>query len=59
MNYAKLISGRFWFTIIAGIIFLNMSISGFLDRKDVLNLITLIVVFYFNRNDRKTPTKGA
>ena len=53
----KILSGRFIFTIIAALAFYTLSVNDLLDKKDVVYIITLIVVFYFNRNDRSNlPT---
>jgi len=53
MNLDKLLSGRFWFTIVAAWVFLYCSVKGTLTSEQVVTVIMLIVGFYFNRTDRK------
>jgi len=45
----KLLSGKFWFTIITGIVFLCTSINGILPAVAIDRLITAVVVFYFTK----------
>lgn len=48
----KLKSGRFWFTLITGVVFFNLAINGLLPPEKVYQIIMLVLVFYFNRPDR-------
>jgi len=50
--FKKLMSGRFILTIITGFIFLNLSIYGKLDAKDVMAIIIMVFTLYFTRTDR-------
>lgn len=49
----KLISGRFWFTVVTAIVFLGSSMSGLLNSEQILSVIMLVIGFYFNRTDRQ------
>lgn len=50
--WVKLFSGRFVFTVISGIVFLNASLSGLIPADKTAEIIMLVIVFYFNRTDR-------
>lgn len=54
---SKLFSGRFFLTIVSGMCFGYLVVSGHLEAKDALVLITMVFTLYFSRNDR--TTKGA
>lgn len=49
----KLFSGRFIFTVISAIIFLIGSVLGTITPDKVTEIIMLVIIFYFNRTDRK------
>lgn len=51
----KLLSGRFIFTIVSAFVFASMSMNGFIDKNDVMQMVMMVAIFYFNRNDRNTP----
>jgi hypothetical protein len=48
----KLLSGRLWLTIIAGVVFGYCSIRGTLDSQAVSAIVTAVFMSYFSR-DRK------
>ena len=50
---SKLFSGRFLLTIITGMAFLYLVMSGKMEAKDATMLITMVFTLYFSRNDRK------
>ena len=49
----KFLSGRFLFTIVAAFVFGWISITGVLSSDDIKEIIMVVLVFYFTRNDRK------
>lgn len=49
----KMMSGRWLFTVIASLVFAYLSCAGKIEPKDSMQLITMIAIFYFNRNDRE------
>lgn len=48
----KLLSGRYFLTVIGGIVFLYAVIYKLLPSEAVAAIITAIFMSYFNRNDR-------
>ena len=50
---SKLLSGRFWLTIIAGIVFGYTAIYKILPSEAVASIITAVFISYFERHDRK------
>lgn len=48
----KLSSGRFILTVVSALAFGYMATTKILDPKDSLQLITMVFVLYFTRNDR-------
>jgi uncharacterized membrane protein len=48
----KLFSGRFWLTIIAGVVFGYTSVMKILPPEAVASIITMVFVSYFERKDR-------
>lgn len=50
----KLGSGRFIFTVISAFVFLIGSFRELIPSDKVVEIIMLIIIFYFNRTDRKT-----
>jgi amino acid permease len=55
---AKLLSGRYFLTIIAGIVFATLSITGKLAGDKISEIILIIVYAYFSRQDRNTQNGG-
>ena len=49
MDWSKLSSGKFIFTIIAGIVYAYMSIKGMLPADKVYDIILVVVYAYFTR----------
>lgn len=52
----KLLSGKFLFTMIAGIVFAWLSIKGTMPVDKVYEVVLIVVYAYFTKNS--TPTKG-
>lgn len=48
----KLAGGRFLLTVLCGIVFTVMSISGKLPTDKVMEVILLVIYGYFTRSDR-------
>ena len=53
---SKLLSGRFLFTIIAGIVFAVLAISGKLPVDKVQEIILIVVYAYFSKP--RDPKEG-
>ena len=53
MNLNKILSGRFIFTIIAALVFAYGSIVKYIPPEKQIEVIMIIIVFYFSRTDRK------
>lgn len=55
----KLISGRYYLTIVAGVVFAYAVYAKILDSQATGAILTAIFLSYFNRNDRTngTPTE--
>lgn len=49
----KLLSGRFFLTVVTGIVFAYAVISRILDAKSTAIIITMVFISYFQRTDRK------
>jgi hypothetical protein len=49
---AKLLSGRLWLTIIAGLVFAYATYSKILNSEAVAAIVTLVFMAYFQRPDR-------
>jgi len=49
----KLLSGRFLFTVITAIVFAYGSFKQIIPADKQIEIIMLIIIFYFNRTDRK------
>ena len=56
---AKLTSGKFIFTIISGIVFAVMSITGKLPPDKTYEIIVLVVYAYFSRKSDAKADNGA
>lgn len=52
----KLTSGRFLFTIITATVFAYGSFRQYIPAEKQIEIIMLIIVFYFSRTDRKDKT---
>ena len=48
----KLLSGRFWLTIITGIVFAYATYKKILNSEAVATIVTMVFISYFQRNDR-------
>jgi len=48
----KLLSGRFWLTIMAGLAFMYSVYAKILPSEAVASIITMVFVSYFERQDR-------
>ncbi len=56
--FNKLLSGRFLFTVTCAVVFAYMCFTRYMDKNDAMQLIMMVAIFYFSKNDRNTPTKG-
>ena len=50
--FAKLSSGRWILTVISGIVFAILAISGKLNPEDTMKILLIVFTLYFTRNDR-------
>jgi hypothetical protein len=50
MNYHKLLSGKFWLTIISGLVFMYGTYKGILGGEAVSAIISMVFISYFQRN---------
>lgn len=50
----KLLSGRYILTIIAGVVFAFMSLSGKLPQDKVMEVILVVIYAYFNKPRQET-----
>jgi len=46
----KLLSGRFLLTVIAGLVFAYVSMTGILESQAVSTIIAMVFVSYFNKD---------
>lgn len=53
----KLISGRFWLTVIAGLVFAYTGVTRILPPEAIASIITMVFVSYFERHDRNGGVK--
>jgi len=53
----KLLSGRYIFTIVCASVFAILSVMGKIPVDKVVEVIMLVLVFYFTRTDRKQEEK--
>lgn len=53
----KLLSGRFILTIVTAIIFLYTAIRNIMPQDKVVEIVIMVFILYFTRNDRK-PNGG-
>ncbi len=56
---AKLLSGRFIFTICSAFVFVVLSLSKGLPQDKVTEILLVVIYAYFNRGDRNNQSKGA
>lgn len=49
----KLLSGRLIFTICTAIVFMVGSLNKLFPADKIAEIIMLVIIFYFNRTDRK------
>ncbi len=54
----KCLSGRFIFTITCAFVFAVLSILGKIPADKAVEVIMLVLVFYFTRTDRKTEEQN-
>lgn len=45
----KLLSGRFYLTVVAGFVFAYCSLKGMFEGKDIMIVVLLIFNWYFQR----------
>ena len=48
---AKFTSGKFWLTIIAGLVFAYASVRGLLDKDAIGIIVTMVFVSYFQKSE--------
>ena len=48
----KILSGRFWLTIIAGGVFAWASVKGKINAEAISAIISMVFISYFQRQDR-------
>lgn len=48
-------SGRYFLTIIAGLVFAYATYAKILDSQAVSAIVTAVFISYFNRSDREQP----
>lgn len=53
MSIDKLLSGRFWLTIMAGVVFVYTACTGMLMAETVAVILYAVFKEYFGRADRK------
>ena len=60
MNFIvqKLISGRLFLTICAGIVFVYASFTKVLSPAEIVGVIMFVFTAYFSRNDRQKQKGG-
>jgi len=49
----KLLSGRFFLTIVCGVVFAYVAMKKIIPPEAVVTIITMVFVSYFDRKDRK------
>ena len=54
----KILSGRFIFTIICAGVFAILSVTGKISADKAVEVIMLVLMFYFTRTDRKPKDNG-
>jgi len=52
---AKILSGRFWLTIITGIVFAYCAIKGKMSGEAISAIVSMVFIAYFQRSDRNGP----
>jgi hypothetical protein len=55
---SKLLSGRYILTLAAAFVFLWLSCKGMIASSDAMQVITMVFVLYFSRNDRQQSNQG-
>ena len=48
----KIYSGRYFLTVVAGIVFAYATYRGILNAESVTTIITMVFTLYFSRTDR-------
>ena len=52
MDWSKLSSGKFWLTIISGIVFAYATWKKILSAEAVATIVTMVFVSYFQKNNQ-------
>jgi len=55
MNLYRLLSGKFWLTIIVGFTFAYLSCHGILPPDKSMEIILLVTYAYFTKKDNNPP----
>lgn len=53
----KLLGGRYILTLATAFVFVWLSVQNWIKPSDAMQIITMVFVLYFSRNDRQ-PTGG-
>ena len=51
MDYSKLLSGKYFLTIVAGIVFGYASVKGILSKDVVGAIVTMVFTLYFSKQN--------
>jgi hypothetical protein len=54
---AKATSGKYFLTVIAGLVFAYASYAKLLDSQAISVIVTAVFISYFNRQDKPTEVK--
>lgn len=57
MEYSKLLSGKFWLTIICGAVFAYCSVKQILPQDKVSEIILIVIYGYFTKQSGKEQQK--
>ena len=53
MDFNKLLSGKYFFTVITALVFLYSVYAKILNGEQVYGIITLVVAFYFGKKNEE------
>jgi len=57
MNFNKLLSGKFIFTVITGFVFAYTACKSIISGEQVYGIIMLVVAFYFGKRSETDNSK--
>lgn len=58
ISWTKVFSGKFLFTVITAVVFAYGVYSKILNGEQAYGIITLVVAFYFSRNQQPPTSNG-